>query len=200
MTGEQVREQLAIIEAMVARSRRETAESGHFFIWIGLIGIVTVFIIRWLESGAHARLALPALAAVFVANGVVGYLALAVRQKRTGARSYPASVCSSVWLGCGTAALVAVVLLPALGAIPWSLAPALAALIMGVGVLATGSIFEVPAIAWSSLVWWGGSVAMALVSGASRAYVMAVVLLLGMVVPGIILNRRSAGLRGGDEH
>jgi len=195
----QVQEQLSIIRAMVERSRRETAESGHFFIWIGLIGVVTVFAIGGLEAAGLYRLTVPALAVVLVACGVAGYLTVARRQKRARVRSYPSAICYSVWFACGVPMVIVMFLLPALGAYPWSLVPVLTALIMGIGVFSSGVIFEVRAISWSSLAWWGGSVAMALMSGWSRGIVMAVVLLLGMVLPGVILNRQYRERRGTDE-
>jgi hypothetical protein len=199
MTEDQVQEQLSIIRAMVEKSRRETAESGYFFIWIGLIGVVSVFVIMGLESAGLWRFTVPVLAVLLVACGVVGYLTVTRRQKRAGARSYPASICYNVWFACGASVIIVVFLLPALGAYPWSLAPVLAALIMGIGVFSSGAIFEVRAITWSSLAWWGGAVAMALVSGWSRGLVMAIVLLLGMVLPGVILNRMYRERRGADE-
>jgi hypothetical protein len=199
MTDERVQEQLSIIRSMVEKSRRETAESGAFFIWLGVIGIVTVFAIRALELSGLSHLTIPFLVVVLVANGVVGYFTVSRRQKRAGARSYVATICYTVWFACAVPILIVTFLLPALGAYPWSLVPVLAALFMGIGVFATGSIFEVPAITWSSLAWWGGAVAMAAIEGPARAIVMAAAILLGMVLPGAILNRRYRGQRGDDE-
>ncbi len=199
MTANQVQEQLSIIRAMIEKSRRETAESGHFFIWIGLIGAATVFAIRGLEAAGLHRLIVPALAVFLVANGVAGYLTVARRQKRARVRSYPSAICYRVWFACAVPVAIVVFLFPALGVYPWSLVPVLAALIMGIGVFSAGAIFEVRAITWSSLAWWGGSVAMALVSGWPRGIVMVVVLLLGMVLPGVILNRQYREQRSTDE-
>jgi hypothetical protein len=199
MTGDQVQEQLSIIRTMVERSRRETADSGAFLIWLGVIGIVTVFAIRGLEMGGLSHLTIPFLAVVLVANGVVGYFTVTRRQSRAGARSYLAKVCYTVWFACAVPIVIVAFLLPALGAYPWSLVPVLAALFMGIGVFSTGAIFEVPAITWSGLAWWGGAVAMAAIDGPARAFVMAIAILLGMIVPGAILNRRYRERRGEDE-
>jgi hypothetical protein len=199
MTGDQVQEQLSIIREMVEKGRRETAESGAFLIWLGVIGILTVFAIRGLELSGLSHLTIPFLAVVLVVNGVVGYLTVSRRQKRAGARSYVATICYKVWFACGVSIVLVAFLLPALGAYPWSLVPVLAALFMGIGVFSTGAIFEVPAITWSSLAWWGGAVAMAIIDGPARAIVMAAAILLGMILPGAILNRRYRGQRGDDE-
>jgi hypothetical protein len=199
MTGDQVQEQLSIIRTMVEKSRRETAESGAFLIWLGVIGIVTVFAIRGLELSGLSHLTIPFLALVLVVNGVVGYFTVTRRQKRARARSYPATICYTVWLACGVSIVIVAFVLPSLGAYPWNLVPVLAALFMGIGVFSTGAIFEVPAITWSSLAWWGGAVAMAVIEGPPRAIVMASAILLGMILPGAILNRRYRERRGGDE-
>ncbi len=199
MTTDHVQERLSIIQEMIDRSRRETAESGRFFVWIGLISIVAVFVVRWIEATGLTQLVLPALAVVLVANGVVGYAAIARRQKMVGARSYPAAVSTALWFACGVAVALALFLFPVLGVYRWDQTPVLAALIMGVGAFASGSVFETPIIAWSSIAWWGGAVALALVDSAwPRGFIMAAVLLLGMVVPGLVLDRQYARQRGSD--
>ena len=198
MTGSEVREQLSIVRTMIEKSRRETAESGSFFIWIGLIGVATVAAIRALEVLGHSRLTVPALVAVFVAGGVAGYLLVARRRRQAGARSYPATVCYTVWAACAIPMAVTTFVFPMIGLYPWSLVPVLAALFMGIGVFMSGAIFEVRAITWSGFAWWGGAVAMALVEGSGRAWIMAAILLAGMVYPGVVLNRHHRRERGGD--
>jgi len=198
VTENQVQEQLAIIRAMVERSRRETAESGAFFKWIGIIGIIAVLVISGLEAGGLSHVVVAVVLAVFLASGVVGYLTVARRQRSAGARSYPATICGSVWIACSVPAIIVLFLFPLLGAYGWNLGVVIAALFMGVGAFVSGVVLEVRAVIWSSLAWWSGAVAMALVQGPLRTVVMVVVLLLGMVFPGMVLNRLYRERRGGD--
>jgi hypothetical protein len=199
MTNDQVQQQIEIIRSMIEKSRLETAESGRFFIWMGVISIVAVFTIGSLETSGLSHLVLPALIIMLVASGVVGYLAVAVRLKRERVRSYPATICYSVWLACAAPATIVTLLLPLLGVYPWNLVPVLAALLVGIAVFSSGVIFESSGVKWSALAWWGGAVAMALVHGTPRMFIMMAVILLGWILPGSVLNRVYRRRRENDD-
>lgn len=196
MSVGQVQEQVSIIRSMIERSRRETAESGLCFVWMGVISLAAVLAIDRLEAYDHTRLVLPALLATLVGNGVVGYLVVSRAQQRAGARSYSSSICYGVWFACAVPAVIAVFVLPLLRVYPWSAVPVVAPLMLGIGVFASGMILEFPPLSWSSLAWWGGAVAMVFAHGTPRALIMAGVILLGWILPGLLLNReyqRAAG-------
>ncbi len=191
-------QQLDVIRAMVDRSRRETAESGHFFIWIGVLSTLGVFVIRMLEVTGRGAAIIPTLAALTVGNGILAYVAIVRGRRNAGARSYASRVCYSVWLACGIAAILAALLLPLLGAVPWNLVPVLVALIIGVGVFSTGVILESGSLLWGSLAWWASAIAMAMIRGGDRAYIMAAAIVLGWILPGVALNRTYRRQR--DDH
>ncbi|MBM3307844.1 MAG: hypothetical protein FJY74_05915 [Candidatus Eisenbacteria bacterium] len=199
MAGDRIGEQLSLIRATIERSKRETAESGWFLIWAGLLGVAAVLVVGWLEAAHLHRLVLPTMGVLFGAIGAAGYVVAARRARTVGARSYPAAVCRAVWCACAVSAVIALFLLPALRVYPWSVAPVLGALLTGLGVCASGVIFETPAVAWSSLAWWGGAVVMAVVGRRFSGPIMAAVLLFGMVLPGVILNGRARRSRGTHE-
>jgi len=193
-------EQLRIIKSMVDRGRRETAESGHFFIWIGILSIVGVFAIRAIETAGRGELIVPMLAALTIGNGVLAYMAIVWARRDAGARSYATRICYSVWLACGIASIITVLPLPLLRAIPWDLVPVIVALIIGVGMFSSGVVLESRSITLSSAAWWGGAVAMALMEGGGRAYVMAAMIVIGWILPGAILNRNYRQVRDRHEH
>ena len=188
-----VSEQLSVIRAMVARSRRDTAESGRFFVWLGVVALVGVAVIASLEQAGRTGLVLPSLVTMAVVSGIVGYLTLARARKRSGARSYAAAVSAFVWFGVGTVALLVAFVLPLVGAYGWSLAPVLTCLVLGIGVFSTGAIFEVPTVAWCALAWWIAGVGIVFVEGSPRAAIMACAIGVGWILPGILFGRSSGG-------
>jgi len=194
-----IQEQLGIIRSMIEQSRHETAESGHFFIWMGVLSAIAALVIRALEGALLGHLIIPVLAVTALSNGVLGYVLIARRRRAARARSYPGTVYSGVWLACGMVALMIVFLLPHLHAIPWELVPVLVSLVVGIGVFSSGVIFEARVVTWSSLAWWGGAIVMSQLHGGDRAYVMAAVILLGWVLPGVVLNRNYRRQRDNDE-
>lgn len=199
MQAEEARNQLLVVRRMVEKAQRETAQSGHFFIWLGVVALATVIAMDRLEALGTGRLAPTVLAVATVACGVIGYLIVTRSFARPGARSYAESVCYGIWFACGVSAVIAVLLLPSLGAYSWSLAPVLASLFMGVGLMSSGIVLETPILAWCSMAWWAGAVAMAFLEGTPKAVVMMAAIALGWILPGVVLNRTRARVRGEDE-
>jgi hypothetical protein len=199
MTGNEIREELAIIKSMIEKARNETAESGHFFIWIGIFSIVAVFVINRLETWGKSTLVLPAFFVMLVVCGAIGYFTVSRNMKKAGARSYPNKICYSVWFACGVPAVIVTFVFPLLEVYPWNLVPILSSLLMGIAVFSSGIIFESAAIVWCALAWWGGSIAMVFIEGFNRMFVMMAIIALGWILPGIILNRRFRSRRDDDE-
>ncbi len=193
MAEHDYQEQLTVIRAMVERTRRRTAESGRFFIWLGVVALAGVVLIAGLEEAGRNELVLPALIVVAVASGVVGYLTLSRAQREARVRSYTSTVSTFVWVGVGIANLLVALVLPLTGAYGWSLVPVLTCVVLGAGVLSTGAIFELPAVAWCALAWWGAAVGMVFVHGSPRAVIMAAAIGAGWVLPGILFGRSSGG-------
>ncbi len=199
MTSEQIQNNLAIIKTMIEKSRRETAESGHFFIAIGIFAMIMTVVISYLELSGRSGLVIPAFIFMLLASGIIGYLTVKRKQQKEGAVPYHKKIVYSIWFACTLPLLIVLFLFPFLKIYPWNLVPVLTTLIMGIAVFSSGMIFEVKAIVWSSLAWYGGSVGLALISGPVRLYIMLATILLGWVLPGWILNRRYRQRRRDDE-
>ncbi|HPG39324.1 MAG TPA: hypothetical protein PLP19_01340 [bacterium] len=190
MDHQQVQQDLAIIKDMIEKTKKETADSGYFFIGLGLLSILCVIVISFLEYKSMEHLVVPMFLVMFFASGAIGYFTVNRREQKDKVKSYPKTICYSVWFACSVPVVITGFLLPMLKVIPYSLVPVLTTLILGIGVFATGVIFESRYIYWSSAFWWGGAVAIALVPGYGRAFIMVGILLFGWVLPGIILNRQ----------
>jgi len=190
MDHQQIQQDLAIIKDMIEKTKKETADSGWFFIGMGLLSIISVVVIILLEYKRMEHLIVPMFLFMFFASSAIGYFTLNRREQKVKVKSYPKTLCYSVWFACSVPIVITSFLLPMLKVIPYSLVPVLTTLILGIGVFATGVIFESRFIYWCSAFWWGGAIAMALVQGYGRGIIMVGILLFGWVLPGIILNRQ----------
>lgn len=197
MTQEQIENSIAVIKSMIERSRRETAESGHFFIAMGIFAMIMTIAVSFLEMSSRSELVIPAFIFMLAAGGFIGWFTVSRRSSSAGAVSYHRKLVYSIWSACSVPALMILFLFPLLGVYTWDLVPVFITLIFGIAVCASGIIFEVKALVWCSFAWWAGSAGLALIPAPHRLYVMLAAIFLGWVVPGWILNRRY---RRGSQH
>jgi len=192
MNPDQIQSEISIIKEMIAKSRREAAESGHFFVGIGVLGIVATPLIGLLESLHLDRLVLPVFVLMALISAAIGYWTVARRAKTERVKSYPKSLCYQVLFACSIPALMIMFLFPILRVYPWNLVPVLTSLIMGIMVYSAGTIFEIRSIRWCGVSWWIGAVLMALSPGRPwiRISIMNLSLFIGFILPGLILNRK----------
>jgi hypothetical protein len=187
MEREQVQQEISMIREMIEKTKAETAESGWFFILIGIFIMVATSGIAILESLNLHQWVWVALVAMLAGGAVIGHFTI---EKKTRVKTYAKTVWVSTWTACSMAILLMTFLFPFLDLYPMSTVPVLALLVIGVAVFVTGVIFETRAVIYSGFVWWAGAIGMALVFDITRLYIMLATLLLGWVLPGIILNRQ----------
>jgi hypothetical protein len=195
MNPNQVRQEIAIIKDMVEKSRKEAAESGTFFIGIGILGMIATPAIGLLESLRMDRMVLPVLVVMTVASALIGYFTVARTEKKERVKSYPKTLCYRVLFACSIPGLMVMFLFPFLKVYPWNAVPVLTSMLMGIMVYSAGTIYEISYIQWCSVSWWAGSVLMALFSKHPwiRISIMNLSLFAGFVIPGFILNRKYRG-------
>ncbi|MGD2246352.1 MAG: hypothetical protein PVI11_07390 [Candidatus Aminicenantes bacterium] len=189
MDQNQIQQEISTIKKMIEKTRRETAESGHFFIAMGILAAVITFAIGMLEFYSLDRLVLPALIVATVVSGVIGYLTITKKEKKERVKSYPKTIFYGVFFACGLCILMIVFLFPLLKVYPWSLIPTLSSMIMGIAFFSAGIIFELRPIQWCSIVWWVGALILALTIGQYRFIIMIVIIVFGWILPGFILNK-----------
>ncbi len=188
MEHDQILQEISIIKKMIEKTRRETAESGHFFIFIGIIGAITTFVIGILELNRLNQYLLPVLAIMAVVSAITGYVTLSPKAGKEKVKTYAKTIFFNIWLACAIPGLI-ILLLPLAGVYPFHLVPALASLIMGIGLFTTGAVYEVRFIQWSSLAWWLGAGVLAYVESPFRFIVMIGIILIGFVLPGLVFNK-----------
>ena len=190
MTNNEIQQEISIIKEMIAKSRKETAESGLFFICIGIFSVVITFVIGLLEIFKLNHLVLPVLVIMTIGCGLIGFLTINKKEKKANAKSYPKTLCYNIWLACSITLIIITFILPVLKIIPWNAVAILASTVLGIAIFSSGIIFESKIVTWCSAIWWAGAIIMALIPGTPRMFIMMAIILFGWVLPGVVLNRQ----------
>jgi hypothetical protein len=190
MNHDQIQQEISIIKAMIEKTRKETAESGHLFIFMGVTSALFVLVISLLELYQLNRWVLPAMIALTIINGFVGYVVVSKPAKEEKVTSYPKTVVLSLWVICGVTMLMITFLFPFLKVYPFRALGTLASLILGIAVFMTGVIYEMRFILWYSSAWWIGAILMAISESPYSFLIMIAVIIIGWVLPGFIINKK----------
>ncbi|MBC8182295.1 hypothetical protein H8E88_14425 [candidate division KSB1 bacterium] len=190
MTQNQVQQEISIIKEMIDKTRKETAESGHLFIFMGIASAFFVLIISLLEMYRVDHLVIPAMIILTCLNGLVGYFVVSKPVKEEKVQSYPKTVVLSLWVVCGVTLLMITFLFPFLKVYTFRALGTLASLILGIAVFMTGVIYEMRFVVWYSLAWWVGAVLMAISDSPYRFLIMIAVIFIAWIVPGFIMNKK----------
>ncbi len=175
---------------MIEKTKRSTVESGYFLISLGFFSALATLTIGLLELFHFQSYVMPVIILMALVNAFIGYFIVARESKNENVTTYSKILFWNIWMVCGFSALIIVFVLPFLNLYSFKAVPVLISLIMGIGLYVTGVILELRFIQWFSLVWWSGAILMAIIDTPYRFILMAVIILLGWVVPGLLLNRQ----------
>lgn len=189
MNHTQIQQEIAIIKAMIEKTKRETAESGLFLILIGVVGVIGTLAIGILELRQLNYLDLPILILITLVNGLLGYLLVTRAERREKVKSYAKTILYRVWSSCAIPALLIVFLFPLTKVYPFRLVPTLVSVIMGIIVFTGGVIYELRYVQWCSVIWWLGAILMAYIESQYRFLIMVGMILFGFILPGILFNQ-----------
>ena len=65
MDNNQIQQDISLIKEMIAKTRRDAADSGHFFIFLGIIfGFALAIILPWPAHLSHTFIFTPSIVAV----------------------------------------------------------------------------------------------------------------------------------------
>lgn len=190
MDQNQVAQEISIIKQMIEKTKKETAESGHLFIFMGIATVLFVLCVGLLEYFQMNRWILPAMIILTIVNGFVGFLVVMKTDKSEKVKSYPKTVVLNLWVICGLTLILITFLFPFLNVYPFSALGVLASLILGIAVFVTGVIYEMRSILWLSSAWWIGAVLLALIKGPFSFIILIATIVVGWIVPGFITNRQ----------
>jgi len=190
MNHDQIQQEISIIKSMIEKTRRETAESGHFLILIGIVSVIGTFAIGMFKIFNLNYMDLPVMILMLVINGLIGYFVVAREEQKEKVKTYTKSMLYQVWFGCGIAAIMILFLFPLTKVYSFQLVPVLVSMIMGIMIFSAGVIYELRYIQWCSIVWWGGACLMAYIESQYKFLIMIGIIILGFILPGVIFNRQ----------
>jgi len=190
MNQDQIQQEISIIKSMIEKTRRETAESGHFLILIGIVSVIGTFAIGMFERFKLNYLDLPVMILMLVINGLIGYFVVARAEKKEKVKTYTKTILYQVWFGCGIAAIMILFLFPLTKVYSFNLVPTLVSIIMGIIIFSAGVIYELRYVQWCSLVWWGGACLMAYIESEYKFLIMVAMIIFGFILPGMIFNKQ----------
>ncbi len=190
MNHDQIQQEISIIKTMIEKTKKQTAESGRLFIFMGIAAALFVIVISMLEIYHLQRWVLPMMIALTVVNGVLGFLIVGRAVQKEKVTTYPRTVVLNLWVICSVALLMLTFLFPFLKVYQFNALPILVSLIFGIGVFMTGIIYELRFIQWFSSVWWIGALLMALIQSRYRFLIMIASIIFGWIIPGFILNKQ----------
>jgi hypothetical protein len=106
-----------------------------------------------------------------------------------------ARVVAGIWVGCGVSATLVAVLGYYARALPERTLPGVSALVVAAGFFATSFAYRSSWMRLSAVGWWLGAIGMLLWPGPRTLLVMAGLLMVLQVLPGVLFYRRSRGER-----
>jgi hypothetical protein len=190
MNQEQIVKEISLIKNMIERTRREAADSGDIFIFIGTGCVIYIAVIMILNMLNLSQWILKAMIIMTIIMGILGYLIIGRKEKKEKVISYPKTLCYMIIVFCCFAMLLTGFLFPLTHVYPWDIAPIFSAILFGIMLFSTAVIYQLSFFYWSAIISWIGACLMAYLEGAIDGIIMIVILLAGFIIPGIILNRR----------
>lgn len=194
MNRERAERDLATIRRLMEESRNQISGTGrHWVVWgvasvLGLLGTWAAVAGRvgvrplWIWSGL--------LAGAWFASLWMGR-----RGSGGGVRNEITRLVHAIWIGLGisfTILGVGGMLSPLVDS---RALPGLFAAAMGAGIFATGAVAGLAWLRWVAVVWWGGGVLLLALPGAHTLPLMAGMLVVLQILPGVILERRAEAFR-----
>lgn len=186
----QLQQDISIIKEMIEKTRRQTANSGHLFIFIGVFSALATVGIGLLEIFSLQDFFIPLLILMAVVNGITGYFIISNEEKKEKVKDYTRIFFWNVWMVCGLSALLIVFVFPFLNVYSFGAVPIITSVLMGIALFLTGVLFEMNVIKLSSLIWWVGAILLGLYEGPYGFLIIVVVIVVGWLMPGLYLNRQ----------
>jgi hypothetical protein len=195
MSSETAAQDLAYIRRLMQDTHFATVAHGHFFVVWGIIVSVGL-VLTWLMATGELKVPWYGIWAPLIASGWA-YTFFAVRR---GLRTQPTlsnlgRLIGHAWMTSGVAMTLTFFVGMPLGVITWKAGAGLIGVFMGMGVMLTALIAEIPWLIYVAIGWWLGAVILWLVPGMDTLAVLGVLVALLQIVPGIVLTMQNRRLR-----
>jgi|WetSurMetagenome_2_1015567.scaffolds.fasta_scaffold24806_2 hypothetical protein len=183
-------QELAFIRKVMADSRTAISDDGKgLIVWGTLVvaGMVTMY--ASFQFGYPISKTL--LWAVLIGLGWVYTIFHEMQNRKTKRFStFGGRIVGSLWLGCGVVMTIVGFLSPMTGALkPWAIIP-VSSLVIGIGYLVTGVVYDDRWTRFSALGWWAGAIVMMLWPGYYLFLLFSAMMIIFQIVPGVRLYQQ----------
>lgn len=194
MTQHDALQDLAYIRQVMEQTRRYTAAKGIFFVIWG-VAVSTSLLLTWLQvagtiGGSQWAVWIPSTA---IAWGLTLYFAW--RQQQDSAVPHHAHLIGMNWTAVGVAMMFMFFVGMGRGTLGYAAIPGLSALLVGIGIFNSGHLSGIRWLAAVGVAWLLGGALMLAFPGLHNLLGMAVLLVFGQIVPGLVLMRQERALR-----
>jgi hypothetical protein len=197
MTQQNALDDLAYIRNVMEQTRRYTAAKGVYFVVWG-VAVSVSMLLTWLQierviGGSQWAVWTPT---VLIAWGLTLYFSW--KEQREGVAPYHAHLIGMNWTAVGVAMMCVFFIGVSRGTVHYSAISGLSALLVGIGIFNSGHLSGLRWLAGVGVLWLANGAAMLAWPGQHTLPWMAVLLLIGQIVPGLVLMREErAGRAGG---
>ena len=164
MDERQAREEIRLIQTMVEKTWRTTADSGALFIFWGVIctmALIGSYILGSLKLYRWEW-------ANWTGMSIIGWIVTVIYSIRKGrretVRSYAQTAARHLYFACGLGFLLIGLLFPATGVYSYEAIPVLIAAVSGILFFVLGGIFSWPFLRGIGLAWWAGAIGLSFFS------------------------------------
>lgn len=197
MTQDQMQQEISIIKNVIEKTRAEAADSGLLFMFIGIGCIAYVLIIMFMQY-IRSDLVLPVMIGLSVIFGIIGFLIFNRKEKKEKVKSYPKNVAHTIVVTCCLPGILTGFVFPLTNVYPFHISPIFMAIFFGIMQFSISVVYEIRYLLWAGLASWAGACVMAYSHGWIGGLTMIIILIIGFVIPGFMLNKQYKNRR--EEH
>lgn len=190
MSDSKILEDVAYLRKVVEDSRKVVVDNGVHLLGWGVL-VVVGMILTYLSEHLKSNLPVFHIWVILIGLGWIfsiwdGWIKL----NRARTRTFIQKVLASLWLGLGVVMTIIGFLGPAAGAIStWAVVP-LISLVLGAGLLTTGTIHHERVLIVAAVGWWIGGTITLLFPGDYAILLFAGMMIALQIAPGIVVYRR----------
>jgi len=184
----EAKEEIRLIQEMIQKTRKSTAESGtlYFFwgIWI-ILAILGNYVLVWLEK--YDWIWLNWIAFVLVGMAYSAFYGIRQEKKQASA-TYAQMATRYLAIACAMGFVLFGLIFPIFKLYSWEVIPPLIAALAGIELFGVGGIYDWNLLKWCGALWWLASLAMLLVPSHFRTMAFVPVIILAYLLPGWVLR------------
>ncbi|MBN2280348.1 MAG: hypothetical protein JXQ65_07200 [Candidatus Marinimicrobia bacterium] len=184
-------EQLKVIQMMIEKTKKETAENGWSLImwgWLLLASCLSAYVIFWMKKYEWSFLP---WALLMPLGGIIQMIVELKEKDRKKIKTYAERAISWVWIVCGGAMFfIGFVAVPTHILSGWESITAMECLIAGIGSVVTAKIIDWDFMFYSALLWFVAVILMIFIHPYYHILIMGITIIPAYLVPGYILRSK----------